>query len=708
MAVLAGPTAAGASPQNQGSVPQSQAASPPNQPAASPQVPVVHETVEVVATRLPETPHDVPASIEVITGDDLRNMGATSLGDALALATGVAIAPGGDGGPASAVPEFWGLREFDAFLLVVDSVPWGGAFNPALASLSLRDVERVEVLRGAAPVTYGATSFVGVIHVVHKAAAAERSYASVTGGSYGSGGGAVDLAVPSSGDWKSRISADFDRQGFRDDRTSYSRGHALWRTSRTKADSTVWFSGDVSILRQDPASPHPRQGTTLTSLVPIDANHNPDGAFLNENRLALSFGAERPVGSDTTLGTTVSFTRTNRDAFRGFLADVANVEDNAIGLRQEVEITDLYGDVHLALPARAGLQWVVGADFLHGLGDSRGAIFDYTATLSGASAPTVTAPSDLRLGSEDRREFLGGYVMTTWKPTPRVSLSAGLRLNATFEVREEGGAVEMRPADEAANRQTHVRPSGSFGALVSLREAGVNHVRLFANYRDTFKPAVFDFGLGEGEEEAGLLEPETARSFEGGVKTRWLDGRIDLELSGFRMDFTNLVTATVIGGLPALINAGETRFQGFEAAGDLRLPRAVTARVTYGFHDGRFRDFEQSFDGIVTQLAGNRFEMSARHVLSGGVVVAPETGLVANLLVKYTGDRYLDKRNRALAPAFTTLDAGVGYRLDRYELRLDGRNLTDRRDPVSESEVGDAQYYRMTARDIRLSLAVRF
>src|SRR5215212_6345476 len=197
----------------------------------TPTAPRVAETVEVVATRLPEVPHDVPAAIEVLTGEDLRSLGATTLKDALALATGVDVAPGGDAGPAGSVPEFRGLREFDAFLLVVDDVPWGGAFNPALTSLSLRDVERVEILRGPAPVTYGATSFVGVIHVVHNPASANRSYVSAQVGSYGSGGGAVDLALPTAGAWQSRLSADVERQGFADDRTSFARGHALYRGS---------------------------------------------------------------------------------------------------------------------------------------------------------------------------------------------------------------------------------------------------------------------------------------------------------------------------------------------------------------------------------------------------------------------------------------------------------------------------------------------
>src|SRR5262249_55497093 len=144
---------------------------------------------------------------------------------ALGLATGVVIAQGADVGPAGSVPEFWGLREFDAFLLVVDDIPWGGAFNPALTALNLRDVERIEILRGPAPITYGATSFVGVIHVVHRAATVKEAYAAAHVGSFGSGGGSLDLALPRFGGWESRLSVDGERTGFRDDRTSFTRGH---------------------------------------------------------------------------------------------------------------------------------------------------------------------------------------------------------------------------------------------------------------------------------------------------------------------------------------------------------------------------------------------------------------------------------------------------------------------------------------------------
>src|SRR5882724_7214656 len=111
-------------------------------------------TVEVTTSKLPEPIDQTPAMITVISGNELRARGVQDLRTALSLVAGVDIAPGGEAGPASSVPGLWGLREFDAFLLVVDGIPSGGAFNPALPILDLTDVERIEVLRGAAPVTY--------------------------------------------------------------------------------------------------------------------------------------------------------------------------------------------------------------------------------------------------------------------------------------------------------------------------------------------------------------------------------------------------------------------------------------------------------------------------------------------------------------------------------------------------------------------------
>jgi iron complex outermembrane receptor protein len=680
--------------------------------SSQPQAPTVQEHVEVIATRVPEEPSEVPTAIEVFTGDELRARGAVDLTSALSLAAGVDVAPGGDGGPASSVPEFYGLKEFDAFLLVVDGVPWGGAFNPALATLNLSDVERIEVLRGPAPVMYGATSFVGVIHVVHKGAArTERDFA-VSGGSFQSGNAMFSTSVPLGGSWNSRLVVDAGRSGYRDDRTSFRRGHVLWRNTTPWGAGRFWFNVDGTWLNQDPASPHPREGPELSSSVPLDANHNPSGAFLNDRRFAFSTGFDRPLGKAqwSTIG---SVSPARQDIMRGFLVDLTDTPDNARGLREKIDFTDIYVDSHFGWKLPHDVHLIAGGDFLHGEGKAEGADFDYQAPLSGASEPVAVVPETLDLVIEDRREFAGVYGFSEWHVTPRLRIDAGLRLNLTFEEREGGDEAE-RERERAAgeeNARDEARLSGSAGVIWTGWQQGSDFMRLFASYRNTFKPAAFDFGLGEAEEgggEEGLLDPETSQSYEGGIKTRHLQGRLGVEVSGFWMNFQNLVIAQAINGLPALTNAGTQRFKGIETAVSGFLPSNVIARATYSFHDARFRNYLTEFDGVPTQLAGKRLEMSPRHLAAVGVLLNPQTGIIGNVEVRYVGDRYLNKRNTALADAYTTLGAAIGYRVRRWEVRLDARNLTDERPPVSESELGDAQYYRLPARRFDVTFSTHF
>jgi len=240
--------------------------------------------VEVTVTRYPDDPANLPGVVTVLDGQMLRDRGMTDLRSALGVVAGVDIAPGGDQGPASAVPEMWGLREFDAFLLVVDGVPWGGAFNPELPALSLRDVARIEILRGSAPVMYGATSFVGVIQVLHNDPGSAHAQAQVQGGTHGSYGADAAFDV---GHWlgfDSRIEIDAAHQGYEDDRAEWTKAHALWRNLRPVGKGSFRFDLDLLFLDQFPTSPAPREGAVLSEAVPLDANHNPSDAKLDPRR----------------------------------------------------------------------------------------------------------------------------------------------------------------------------------------------------------------------------------------------------------------------------------------------------------------------------------------------------------------------------------------------------------------------------------------
>jgi iron complex outermembrane receptor protein len=673
---------------------------------ASSGTPKYEEYVQVTATRVPEDSAGVPANITVISGDELRDRGVTDLRSAMALAAGIDIAPGGDGGPATSVPEFWGLKEFDAFLLVVDGTPWGGAFNPAVASLDLNDVERIEVQRGPAPVMYGATSFVGVIHVVHRQAGASKSAVTLSGGSYQSGGGVLTAKLPSWAGFDSSFDANFGKVGYEDDRTQYKKTHVLWRNRRAWGEGSFHFDVDGTWLRQDPASPHPREGPALSTAVPIDANHNPEGSFLNENRYFVSAGFDRPLAS-ASWTTNASFTRSNQDVFRGFLLGVSTDDPNANGFRETIDTTDVYIDSHLAWTRWAHAKVVAGVDFLHGNGKGHGGDFDYFVNLDGSNPPaSADLPPAADIHIEDHRNFFGAYGYGEWSPAPAWRLEAGLRLNSTKESRTASTLeLESGDLDAGADDQTTTRLSGSVGVTWTAWEEGNDRVRMFANYKNTFKPAATDFGL---DSESEILKPETAQSGELGLRARFLEGAVSLEVSSFLMDFNNLVVAQSVAGLPTLANAGKERFKGIETAAAWHPGHAVTARAAYSYHSAKFTDFLTEFDGVPTQLAGKRLEMSPHHLGAFGLLYAPARGLIGNLEANWVGSRYLNKRNTALADSYFTWAASLGWRTARWEARATGRNLNNRRDAVAESELGDAQYYLLPHRRFDVSATVHF
>ena len=667
------------------------------------QTPVVTETIQVTATRVPEDVEPVPASITIVSGDEIRQHGATDLAGALATVAGVAIVPGGDNGPASSVPEFWGLREFDAFLLVVDGVPWGGAFNPALTTLDLTDVDRIEVMRGAAPVMYGATSFVGVIHVIHRQAGSPGRTASVWGGNYGSGGAAVSTPLPSLGTYQQSLTVNGEKQGFKDDHTQVERGHVLYRGAMATSSGRFHVDFDAHGVRQDPESPRGIEPPT-----PLDANYNPGGSKIDEDRYHLSVGYDHNFGAGAVWSTTVAVTHAKRDSLRGFLnPEISEDDPNATGFEQTLKTDDVYFDTHGVFHPSPSLQLVAGFDHLYGKAKNHSEDFDYFVPLDGHGAPSGSSiPHAGRFGLDDERNFSGLYAQLEWNPVTRLHVQVGGRFNHTRENKSTTAEQLDAPGDIEAGHdsKTVSRGSGVVGVSWLAWGQAQDAVWIYADARNTYKPAALDFGPDAQPE---ILNPETARSYEAGLKGR--TGRFDWEVSVFHMDFKNLVVAQEVNGLPALVNAGAERFTGFEIEAEYHFLPALLGRATWSYHDATYQDFAQlADDGQPEQLRGNRREASPHDLGSAELSWAPPTGFNASVRYQYVGNRFLDPENTILAASYGTWAAGIGYRLPKWEIRLQVENLNDTRPPVDPSELGPGQYYILPARTARLRLTTHF
>ena len=663
-------------------------------------VPTEAEPADVVvtATRIPEPADEVPAFISVVPHGELTLRGATDLATAMSLVPGTEAPPGGDAGPSSAVPSLWGLHEFDAFLLVVDGVPWGGAFNPSITTLNFAGAERIEVMKGAAPVMYGATSFVGVVHVIHYPAGKAADEADLAYGTYGSVRGSASLVLPQIGDYQQSLSVGGQHLGFADGREHISDGRALYRGALTWGPGTLRLDANLSFVRDAPPSPVLRNGPALATITPIDANFNPADARIDEDRYQVAVGYSLPTehGSWDTL---VSVAHSKVTDVRAFLhPDLSGTADTQY---QRRTIDDDYFDTHLALELSGDMSVVAGADLLYGLGrqTSLNGNDAYTVPLNGSVLPPSTAAVPVtEIGAiDDKRLFSGLYAQFDWKPDGHWDVVGGVRLNEAYERKNSSDLVLPPPQLASASvDKTMVRPTETLGASYRVWAADKNEAVVFADFRNAFKPSAIDFGP---DYTPDLLRPETAKSYEAGLKGALAGGLLTYQAELFLLDFKNLVVPTSSG---ALANAAGERLKGvelearYEAAPDLALAGSIS------YHDARYRNY-LFFDGTSSvNVAGRQLPLSPHVLASAGVFYGAQRGLQAAAVARYMGRRYLDEENAAPVGGYTTVDANLGYSWKTYRLTIDGTNLTNQRPPVTSSEFGSQSFYLLPARMIWL------
>jgi iron complex outermembrane receptor protein len=669
------------------------------------EAPATLSTLVVTATRMPEALDQVPAEISVVSGDELRARDSHTLAAALALVPGVEAPAGGDAGPSSAVPSFWGLHEFDAFLLVVDGIPWGGAFNPMITTLNMNDVQRIEVLKGSAPVMFGATSFVGVVQELHYPAGEAANEAELSYGNHGSARGQASFVLPQVGDYRQSLAIDGESLGFADRRERVADGKAFYRGALDIGGGKFTLDADLTFVRDVPPSPLIRIGPGVTPLTPINANFNPANAAVDQNEYHVALGYERP----TALGDwsiLASLARSDIRDIRAFLhPDLSGYADSQDQTRH---IDDDYVDTHITHEFAGVGSLIVGADMLYGLGKqiSLNGNSGYQVPLDGSvlPPPTTRIPVDEVGTVNDKRIFVGQYAQLDLKFGDRVDLTGGLRLNEAYEHKISSDFTTPPPTlDSAIASRTDVRPTETIGLSYKAWRDGADELALYADYRNAFKPSALDFGP---DYTPDVLLPETAQSYEVGLKSALDDGRLSFQAELFQLNFHNLVVPTPSG---ALANAAGERLRGVELEARWQVARDLALAANFAWHDATFTQylFVDPDTGVGVDVAGNELPLSPRLLASAGILYTPPRGLNATVVVNYVGRRYLDEENTAPVGGYATLAATLGYRFGRYSITLEGENLTNQRPPVTSSEFGSESFYLLNARTLWVRLGYK-
>lgn len=125
--------------------------------------------ITITGTRNKKLLKDSVVKTEVLTKEDLNQMGARTIAEALGNIPGIEVRPA-EAGQRGEIVRLQGLSAKNV-LILVDGNRVTGRFNGAidLTRFKIEDIERIEIVKGASSALYGSDAIAGVINIITKA-----------------------------------------------------------------------------------------------------------------------------------------------------------------------------------------------------------------------------------------------------------------------------------------------------------------------------------------------------------------------------------------------------------------------------------------------------------------------------------------------------------------------------------------------------------
>ncbi len=239
----------------------------------------------IVPGRRPQAPATTPAYVTVIPGSLLRQLGFATLADALQFFAEITVRSAGVGPGGLQQVSIRGSTP-QQVLVMLDGVPLNGTsqFGINLSTITLADVERIEILRGPYSAIYGSGALGGVINIVTRGD--PRSEGSASGSTTPGTQAAVRFGRAFAGGSLS-IGAE-----------------QLWTAGgRPNSDARRWTAGGRVVLQRGPTSQFTlllnhttgEAGAPGSTFFPSLTDRVSDGRTV----ASLTWSAKRPAGGET-------------------------------------------------------------------------------------------------------------------------------------------------------------------------------------------------------------------------------------------------------------------------------------------------------------------------------------------------------------------------------------------------------------------------
>ena len=175
-------------------------------------------------------------------------------------------------------------------------------------------------------------------------------------------------------------------------------------------------------------------------------------------------------------------------------------------------------------------------------------------------------------------------------------------------------------------------------------------------------------------------EPEYTWNYEVGVKTAWLDNRLQVNATLFYVDYTDMQIsqADPSSGRWYTSNAGEAHSQGGEIEAAFRPLEGLDITAGIGFADAEYDKYEAD-DGV--DYSGNTVIQAPNYNYNTAVqyrfALLADMDLISRIDLQGVGERYWDDENTEKADPFALVNLKLGLAKDAMELAFLVKNLFD-------------------------------
>lgn len=592
------------------------------------------EEVVVTARRAEETIQDAPIAVSAFSEAKIQDAGIERPEDFLQMVSNVMFIDTAEAGDTQVIIRgVINTRDVDqSFALLVDGVPQP---NPNALNRELVDIQQLEVVKGPVSPLYGRNALGGAI-IINTKKPTDVFEAKVAAG-FGNGKQRKSNAMISgpliADQLYGRLSLSYsDWDGVFDNlflggtvdfhREQRARSRLIWEpldnlsfdlvTEYSEVDSSaIAFNLQVPVLQPQ----FPRHIDVNDTSIPFSNNVR---SINPQRRVDVSLKTDWATDSGT-FTTVLAYNDNNNELGSDFIVDFSNPllvpeaidEFGVIGYTsapgsiayQKRNEDDLTVEVRYASPLEQPLRWSVGGSYVEQNREVFVALDLDNA--DGAIQNPHPGPQTVLINEwlETETEVWSVFAQLSYDVSDRLELSVAARYDDEERVSTNLNRVFVPLFNEFPGlAQTF--EYDKFQPRLSFRWQALDHINIYGSYGQGYRAGGFNQpgtrqlvlavdGLPATTNIQDAYEPEELQSFEIGLKSDWLDGRLRFNAAAFytTADDTQIFEFTPVTSTRARLNIDETEMQGFELESTFRASSYLELFGSFGYTEATIEAF---------------------------------------------------------------------------------------------------------------------